>query len=234
MTDGSDLIAVVHVPKTAGSTLNAALRAAYGGGIEHIEAQLSKGQRVELESVPWISGHITIDGFRTRVEPLTQRKLRYLTSMRDPKAHVASHYNWLIEIGKRSKAFFDGHPKQIKQIHHEIAGSDNADPYAIISNLYRHAFLFMNCQSHYILGASKAAPSDQVDEKLARYDQIVTDVSMPDFLNALPTEISQTPLRENQSPYHFDKAVFDDPIVTAFLEEKNALDIRLYNRVLGA
>ena len=132
-------IVLIHVPKTAGSTMNARLAATYGEGLTHIESQLGKDTLTpeKINSVPWLSGHLPFDRFRAFVEPKSTRPVAYLAAMRDPLLHVASHYNWLIEIGHRSPQFFDGHPEPVKEMHRIIASTDNGDPQSIIANLDR-------------------------------------------------------------------------------------------------
>ena len=85
--------------------MNAALKTAYGEGVDHIKSKFSTSTCSSdvLEKAPWISGHLNLDGFKNHIEPMIDRKVIYIACMREPFAQVASHYNWLIEIGRREQ-----------------------------------------------------------------------------------------------------------------------------------
>ncbi len=154
--------------------------------------------------------------------------------MREPFAQVASHYNWLIEIGRRSPNFFDAHPPEIKEMHKTIASSDTTDAYSIIANLHRYGDMFLNCQSRYVLGASYRAPEAHLRGLLKPYETVITEQSISNYIDAILAGKAGEIARENTSLYHFDRAVFEDPRVVEFLHEKNAEDIKLYRHVVNA
>lgn len=229
----SGLIALVHVPKTAGSSINAVLAQALGEGIDHIESMpLDKTETLErLKTTKWISGHLPLDRMRKFVEPNYPGRIVYCSTIREPTAQVASHYNWLIEIGRRGPGFFNGHPEEIKEMHRVIATSNNADPHAVVSNLHRFSGMFLNCQSRYILGARFEALECELDELLSLYSAIVSEHTASAFVRSVAKTRRININRENASRYHFDRLVFDHPFVIEFLRERNFEDIKLYKHL---
>lgn len=223
------LIVFIHVPKTAGSTVNRILAAARPG-LEHCEAIIGQPEvlRRKLSDLDWISGHVPFDRMHAALRQATDRPLRFFTAVRDPIAQVASHYNWLIEIHHRGKAFYRDHPDHIRVISERIRASDNTDPAAIIENLDRYQGLFLNQQSLTVLGARFNWSSGQLPRHLRAYDYIATERTLPTLIGRLAGPLAERPPRENVSPYHFDVSIFRQGPVRNFLMRNNFLDWTLY------
>lgn len=225
------LIAHVHVPKTAGSTINAALAATLGQGRDHVQAIIDDPEAITdvVRSSRWVAGHVPTPRFRELFESLRLERVRFVTALRDPRAHVASHYNWLIEIGQRGKDFLHRHPRPIIDIHHTIRTSNNLDPKVIIKNLDRYSGLFMNCQAKHVVGPKYAGAASQYNQILSDFDAVILSNNVQGGLEDLIGRSLMDFERINQSSYHFDPMVFDDHLVKGYLSENNRYDICLWN-----
>jgi hypothetical protein len=228
------LIAYIHVPKTAGSTVNHVLKMWDRRGQDHCEAIIDDPARLaqRVADIRWISGHVTLPVMRDALSAVTARPTEFFGLVRDPTAQVISHYNWLIEIFHRGGEFYFGHPPEIREISERIRASDHADPAAIIANLSAFSGLFLNQQSRCVLGMVEEGLTEaDLREGLAAYACVTTEAELPELiLRATGRRLEGAP-RKNQSPYHFDRAVFATPELRAFLAEHNALDQRLYDLV---
>lgn len=220
------LLVFVHVPKSGGSAVNRMLAAQMPDGLPH--CQRLKGRQASLTraltGADWVSGHVPFPWFRDMLGKATGRPLRFATCLRDPAAQVASHYNWLIRIRQRPVRFLR-YPKEIRQLSHRIANSDNTSARTVIANLKAGPTLFLNVQSRYVLG-----PRGTVEDVLPAYAAIGTSDDTPGLVARL-TGTRVRPLRDNDSPYHFDPAVFRTPQLTEFLSRENARDVALYRHV---
>jgi hypothetical protein len=227
MTD--PLIFFVHVPKTAGSTVNAVLHERMPGGRSHCEAFIADQAQWEQSAAtcPWLSGHVDLSTAENALSASTSRELRLFTCMRDPTRHVMSHYNWLIEIFHRDAQFYESHPPHIKCISETIRSSPQ-DASSIAGNLIRFAGLFLNSQSRTILGNGFDWNTGAVYQRLERYEMIVDSDNVAMLTTHLLGEPSATARRENVSRYHFDPAVFDSEEMRDFLRANNTLDELLY------
>jgi hypothetical protein len=232
----SPLTVFIHVPKTAGSTVNDYLLRSGRNGHAHVEAWINDDNTASshLKTADWVSGHVPFGHMRARLSKNTNRHLRFFTLVRDPIKQLMSHYNWLIEIYHRSAAFYDGHPDQIKTISKNIREADNSDPLAVIAQLEATPGLFLNQQSRLVLGGLPIGKSDkEFKERLAVYEMIATEKHLPDFI----TKISGLPYddtkRENVSQYHFDKNVFASKVMQDFINQKHSVDVALYEYLSG-
>lgn len=229
VTTQPDLIAHIHVPKTAGTTINAALAHALGPGRDHIQPLLSDPgafAAVVAES-RWIAGHVPLPRMQAalRAAGVTAR---YVTALRKPVSHVASHYNWLIEIGHRGRAFLQGHPPEIRDMHHQIAASDNSDPLVVIRNLETYTGLFLNCQARHVIGPQFALAETSFADGLGAYDSILFPNDIRAGLSRLLPGQSFAPAEKNASRYHFDPRVFTHPALRLFLRDRNRADEALW------
>lgn len=223
------LIFFVHVPKAAGSTVNAHLHDLLPNGFSHCEAFMNIEDRMiqAANSCDWLSGHVDLGTIETILEQATDRPVRYFACMREPAKHVMSHYNWIIEIFHRGGSFYEGHPPRIKEISETIRSSPQ-DPASIAANLDRFAGLFLNTQSRIILGHKFNWNTGQIYQRLNRYEMIVDSGNVPALLSHLLDQPIERERKENVSRYHFDPAVFESDELKEFLRTRNTLDEILY------
>lgn len=233
----SALTAFVHVPKTAGSTINSHLFQSGRMGQDHIEAWRNREPehvREQLRKLDWVSGHVNFPEMRKLLCTHTARPIHFYTALRNPIKQIASHYNWLIEIFYRGEAFYDSHPPQIKEISERIRKTDNGSPHAIIAQLEAASGLFLNQQSRTVLGENLGDMSEaQLRDRLGVFRYIATEDTLPVLLYQLMGQKEIEISRENTSGYHFDVEVFRTDIMQSFLEKRHGADMALYTHVKG-
>lgn len=221
----------IHVPKTAGSTVNAYLERSGAPGASHVEAWIEDDTEAsaKLMDLDWVSGHVQFPQMRARLAANTFRRLRFFTLVRDPVKQLMSHYNWLIEIHHRGGSFYNGHPQRIKEISEAIRATNNDDPSSVVQQLLAAPGLFLNQQSRLVFGGLPERFSDaELQNRLSIYDNIATESSLPEFLKEISGLPYEDTRRENVSPYHFDKNVFESDIMRDFVEEHHSADVALY------
>lgn len=229
------LIFLVHVPKTAGSTVNKYLQEHVPGGLLQCNRlftdELAKLPKV-AETAPWLSAHIDFTTAEEKLRAATDRPVRFFTCIRTPKQQVMSHYNWLIEIYHKGGDFYRRHTDRAKAISEKIRNSShNVDQ--IINNLKQFSDLFLNVQSRYILGKGFDWNSGQLIQQLDKYEMIVDSPNVDKLLSRMLGQPITMPRRENVSPYHFDKAAFDHPRMRDFLRRFNTLDELVYRAAVA-
>lgn len=229
MTRSTHIIAHVHVPKTAGTAINAVLGKVLGSGLDHVEAVIDDAAALGASApgARWIAGHVPAPKFRDRLTK-SGVSARWITALREPVEQVASHYNWLIEIGHRGETFLKGHPMAIQQIHHRIASSDNSDPRIVMQNIEAHAGLFLNCQARYVVGSEFARPDLSYAAALDAFDAVIFSQDVAAGLSGLFPVSDGAAERRNVSPYRFDKHVFEDGHLRRFLRDRNRADEALW------
>lgn len=225
------LVVFVHVPKTAGSTVNRHLKAWSRRGVAHAERYLAQPKKItrHLPKIDWISGHIALNKFENLLASNTDRELHFFGLMREPAWQVASQYNWQIEIFHRGRWFFNRHPPGIRAISQRIRDTDNTNPSAIIANLRADPGLFLNLQSRFLLGDDIDLSGPSFEERRRRYSVIAT---APDpLIEQITGGSTLRTTHENASPYHFDETVFDSSALRSFLAQENGFDVRLYEQI---
>lgn len=234
LTRFSPITAFVHVPKTAGSTVNFYMKQSGTAGQAHVEALFRQPDKVasEIARYRWVSGHVAYPKMHDTLAQATRRKVRYFTAVRTPDKHVMSHLNWLVEIYHKGGKFYDNHPPRVKQISERIRTSDTSDPKVIVDLLHSARKLFLNCQSRLVLGPGNEHVSyDEMVQRLEVYEMIGTERSLPALIERVSGLEYKDSERKNVSPYHFPVEVFQDSFVADYLREKNASDYALYDYV---
>ncbi len=224
------LIFFVHVPKTAGTTINAHLAEAMPGGRAHCETIINDPDalRAAAREKPWLSGHVNFRDAQEKIAAVTDRPVRYFTCMRDPKSQIISHYNWILEIYHKGPAFYRSHPLQIRELSQRVRESDNTNPSVVIENLLVNPYLFLNMQSRVILGARFPWNEGKIYQQLGKYEMVATESSLDRLIEAMIGHAPDEVLRENASPYRIDPAVFDSVELVEFLKTNHTLDNILY------
>lgn len=226
------LMVFVHIPKTAGSSVNKMLSQWDSRGKDHCEGPMNRDPQEfseRLREFSWVSGHISRPILEDHLKGMTDRPLEFFTLVRDPISQICSHYNWLIEIFHRGEKFYRSHPRAIKDISARIRNSDNSNSKNIIENLDAFGFLFLNQQSRIALGKNHEKLSTIEKNKiLLTFKSIRPQNEISDLIRDMTGQSVAAPLSENVSKYHFDKDIFRSPELTSFLNTKHAGDIWLY------
>lgn len=231
----STLFVFVHIPKTAGSTINHYLQQSILNGQDHIEQWLEKNAlaRERIEGLDWVSGHVSFPAMRAFLSQASPRHMRYFSTFRDPIEQITSHYNWLIEIFHKGESFYNSHPEVIKKISEKIRHSNNEDISQIIANIKTFPGLFLNQQSRVLLGEDcPKLSTQQVLDRLKVYEFVATERHIPALIEKMTGTLVAEPSQENKSGYHFDPAVFRTPEMQDFLGRHHKSDIHLYDLLI--
>ncbi len=232
------LIVFVHVPKTAGSTVNKYLWFCSQRGHEHCEV-FERSKLIEIaRDDDWLSGHLPRDSFASFLLKL-DRPIEYFSIVRDPISQLVSHLNWQFEIYARGPKFFSSHPAKSQSISNEVRATDFSKASSIIEMLLRNAKPFLNMQASIILGADfKTISESEIVRRITSYSYIGTDKNLTGLFRAfgfakLPEQKNE--LRENVAQnYHFDTNIFRSGELLDFLAHHHQHDYRLYAYVSQA
>ncbi len=232
----STLKAFVHVPKTAGSMVNGHLNRSELLGKDHIEAWRGKPElaKTQLRKLDWVSGHVNFPEMRAMLSAASPRPLEFYTALRDPVQQLASHYNWLIEIYHRGKAFYENHPAPIKNISERVRNADNSNPFEVIAQLEAAPGLFLNQQCRTVLGENLGDMSaEMLHNRLSVFRYIACETTLPTLIQNLLKRPSGVLSHDNASTYHFDPSIFQSKELQTFLAQRHAADLALYGFVVS-
>jgi len=230
------LLAFVHVPKTAGSTVNAVLDLCSPRGLSHCETIAhTDAFLAHASDCDWVSGHVGRDDLASRLIWLN-RPVEYFATTREPIAQLLSSLNWQFEIAHRGTESFLARSVAAQQNSAEVQATDFSRLYAFLALLLKHGDGFLNCQARYILGADFESIADcEITRRLNSYCYIATEQTLPDLYQAfgfaeIPRDANER--RENAATkYHFDTTIFKTPELRAFLAHHHRHDIALYDLV---
>src|SRR3546814_7394188 len=115
------LIVFIHVPKTAGSTVNAIMKGHSPNGRGHIEELLDEDMEFKkaVNNLDWMSGHVSRDRIAIRIREVSRRPVRFFACVRNATDHLASrseeHTSELQSLMRISYAVFCLKKKNDKQ-----------------------------------------------------------------------------------------------------------------------
>ncbi|SBT18944.1 Sulfotransferase family protein [Marinomonas gallaica] len=184
----------VHVPKTAGTTINSAIIDLFGkdDSLVHVESKPNWADENKFKYIDFISGHHPYKFFM-RYNFL--KNFRKAISFREPYSHVISHLSWvraLSESGSESR--FLKHPEYIKKLSLKLSNFDFSDPLSIskmIESLEDEEFrLFDNTQMRYIRSDISKKRVDEIDlndsiVNLKDFDFIGIDEDIEAFISTI-------------------------------------------------
>ena len=224
---------LVHIPKTAGTSMNAHLRAHGGIGAKHFERLLPRPDRLARMAAraDWLSGHVPVRDVRSHLTAVTGRPLRIFSVVRDPVAQVASHYNWWYVVWHRGPLSWWRQGAPFRALSRRIRAADPSDPDQVIAILRENAPLFLNMQADYLLGTREVLADTAIQTALDDLAYVGPNGDLPALCRAMSLPGPDTAPRRNVSPYYFDKQVFFEGPVRHFLDEAHAADQALYRVV---
>lgn len=224
----------IHIPKTAGSSFNAFLKANLHGR-EHCEAHLNPDRLTfsnldELKTFDYISGHLRLRVFTSN--QFSKETYFLMTFLREPINQLLSHLNWVMYIYDIDPVFFRKHPEEIQKISLELRETDLYDPIAFISALQKFQGLFKNNQSRFF-NIQNANASDVIDI-MSSLDMVgITECyeeSIQLFLHLSGLELEPKIHNVNQNPsYRIKKDILNDEKIRDFIYEYNDLDLAIYD-----
>jgi hypothetical protein len=226
----------IHVGKTAGSSFNKFLRS-YFSGEEHCERYRVNGKSGQLQSLShlktlnYVSGHLKLTEFLKNFD----REQYFLTTiLRHPVDQTISHLNWIIFISENvDSAFFENHPKFIKDMSLNIRSQNLEDPRNIQSILKEYKGMFQNNQSRYFW--TEKLDSDSVIRNLSKFDLVGLTEQYPKFLSdytkLLGIEVDLKVHKENQNkkPKVDKKLLKQDQAFLKFLRNYSPIDFKVYD-----
>ena len=225
------MLAFIHIPKTAGSSVNSSLAAALGFGLSHVEAHIDKSDFEKvISNCNWISGHVTRSKFADKLKNV--RKVNYITFMRSPIEQLISHVKWQFAIFDKGREFFLSHPMINQIIALETMNVNYDKPSEVIDLLRKYNGLFLNYQSRFIANGINNNLCTEVLEEICSFFSLIgtTENLYPLLSGYLGTEIPEVKENENKQTY-FNEDVFTDNEVESFINEHNSLDIQIYKFV---
>jgi hypothetical protein len=226
------LLAFVHVPKTAGSTVKNVLGLSSPRGYSYCETMIHKGQEFVDYALgyDWISGHVTREALHAALGWLG-RPIEYFSAAREPTSHVISQLNYSFERQSRT-GYLQTNSLEEKMFDAEVRKVDFTNPYSVIALLLKYDGLVINMQSRQLLGADFHRISEaEVKRRLATYCYVATEKTIPELCRAfgfvrLPEGYADR--HDNKARKHFGTEVFDSPELKEFLAWQNRYDERLY------
>lgn len=229
----NNLIFFVHIPKTAGSSVNHHLKKNLRKGFVHCEHFFYREQvlRKKVSGARWLSGHVTFNTARKTLEQIGIPNVHFFSCVRTPHAQVMSHLNWLVAIRHKSLFFFKQHPKLVQDISNDIISSGVDNKNQVLNVLKKHHWLFMNTQWNILFSPEEQIDETLVKEHLALFDYVGTDTNIRNLVLKITRKDPIKPKTVNQSKYYFDPDIFQDEEITSYLATHNQKDLYLYEAV---
>lgn len=226
---------LIHIPKTAGTTLNAALKTS-GPGRKHIERDLPHRDRFAriVKRSSWVSGHVPYRAMRTALSDATPRPLQVFTMVRDPVAQLASHYNWWFVVYHRGPQSFWRQGRYFRDLSRQIRTADATNPAAIAAILLEHHALFLNMQAKYLLDDSTHDTPDSIRARLSEFTHVARNDDLAPLFTAMHLPPPSARADRNISPYYFDPSVFRSPQMHDFLSQHHARDLALWDTLTAS
>ena len=228
------IVCFIHVPKTAGQTVNEHLVATGRAGKAHVEAWIENSKITEKNvlEADWISGHVPLPKMRSALQAVTDRELLFFATVRNPLEQICSSFNWVIEIYHRGEKFYDSHSVKTKKISEEFRAADLSRVDEILNLISHYKDQFSNIQAKYILGEEASSSGkikySDIQQKISLYSGIANEIAIGKLVERMTGKPYGIVRDSNVSNYHFDKRVFFSKPVVEFLESINQIDLSLY------
>lgn len=187
----------VHIPKTAGSTVNKVLNECFGRGqsLVHAESNTHWKELAQQQKINFLSGHIPYQAFINVAELQCYKKA---ITFREPYSHVISHLSWIRALSlAENRARYEAHPEYIQKLSDKLASYDFVDAVQISDaiqqlNSLEHRLLD-NTQTRYIrtnLAKETVDDSDLVAaiENLKSFDFVGIDSNIIGFLSEIAVD----------------------------------------------
>jgi hypothetical protein len=235
----------VHIPKTAGSTVNKVLSEWYGDqhSIIHAESKMYWKESVKQNKLDYLSGHIPYIVF-SKMKLLSGFKKAI--TFREPYSHAISHLSWIRALAlKENRQRYEAHPEYIQILSEKLASYDLAFPEQITAAIksfdHLEHRLLDNTQTRYIRSELAKVVVDEADlvdavENLKHFDFVGTDNDISGFLSEIAIdygfEYKVEDRRENVLNNKFGLNINNPDIKEALLPLVK-YDLKLYDAVQG-
>jgi len=200
-TKQKDKIFFLHIPKTAGSSLNNMLSKKFRRKQVkfHIESdRANQFKNIDLQKLKLISGHVHLHQL---IKHISLHNFLRVTVVRDPFQQLISHLNWVRFISSNSqKKFFMNYSEPIREISLKLREVDFENLNQVekfINNLPSIGHrLFNNCQVRYLINEKNPQPqvltsehSKKAIETLHFFDVIGTVENMEGFIQKVSAQM---------------------------------------------
>jgi hypothetical protein len=228
------LIFFVHVPKTAGSTVNAMLQSHYSAGYSHSESffQDASVWSDRVNRSEWLSGHMQYPVAMRNIGWVSERPVRFFTCVREPVAQIMSHYNWLIEIRNRGRRFYESHAPILREGSSYVRDRGSRTPQDVIAALEKYPRIFRATQAKVVLGEETPWELELVKDILGSYEGLATTDTVGDLFSKIAGIPAPSIPKANSSAYHVDPSLYETDELQDFLKRYNLKDYLLYQTVL--
>ncbi|WP_417223677.1 hypothetical protein [Amphritea sp.] len=233
----------IHIPKTAGSTVNKFLleRFASTRSLIHVESKDSWKDRLVSGDVDFISGHLTYKNFmRNSLLNCFNKAITF----RDPYQHITSHLSWIRSLSlDENNSRYLAHPEYIQKLSDKLVSCDFTDAKnisSVISGFEQPEHqLLDNTQTRYIRTDVSKMNVDALDVKdsldnLKSFDFVGIDSNIELFLSDIAVSYGFKPsingIRENVLSTKFGIDPSRDDIREA-LEPLIRFDLQLYREI---
>lgn len=184
----------MHIPKTAGSSLNKMLASNFKKRNIQVHAETDRKnnyENIDFKNLDMVSGHIRLyDIIRT----FNLNNFLRITILRNPYEQLISHINWLRYIGSKPKGkYFKAHTEPIREIAlktREVDFKNTTDVERFISQMPDIGDrLFNNCQTRFLLNKKdptiSVGSSQEAIKTLHYFDVIGTVENMDAFMKKI-------------------------------------------------
>lgn len=227
---------LMHIPKTAGSSLNAFCASHYpcGWSATHLESlqNYQNFTSTMLRSMGFLSGHLTLQAVRSK--DYIDDRFVTLTVLREPWSQLRSHLSWVRRLAlPEHKVAFEQHAPMVQKAALRL---HEQGPKRFLQSMdANEKKLFHNVQSRYLLNLFQSDPQESDLElafrNLRAFDIVGITERMRDSLKLLCTRMAWKKTRrlkrENVSSYRMPAEDFigaDNPT----LDEALWLDREVY------
>ena len=226
------ILAFVHIPKTAGSSINRYLANISPHGKGHVEAT----PNADMAAWDWVSGHLTIEALGDMIRAKTSRPIDFFATVRNPKEQLRSSINWHFVTLARGENYVRRLPPSAEKLVRDITNVDYSDVRSVLKIFEQYHDFFFRIQTVCLLGhqlaGHKQVSADEISRNLERFKFIGHEGNLPELIKAFRfcgTGVPSVP-RENQSRYLVDLSILDQPELNSHIEEKH-LDLLTYRLV---
>ncbi len=189
----------MHVPKAAGSTVNAFLQNHFRRSkcAIHIETDPRWHSDInQIRDMDFVSGHVTLPALAAR---LNLDDYYVVTAVRNPFFQVVSHLAWIRKLAEKSEAQrFQRHPEYVQQLALKLKATDLSRPRSLrrlIASLNQsETRLLDNCQLRYFvkMDAGELVTGDhvaQAQDSSQIFDRIGTTEHIGEFLQGVAEDL---------------------------------------------